>query len=164
MREPIRDELEATKERFHHLLQSISTDEFDRPSTNPAWTVAQVLFHMSVALRYLPSDIALIRRSGRIPKPPAFLFHTFNVWLARWGARKATHDSLAEQYDEAHARTIKALESIHVQEWQKGADYPGWDPMLDGRVTIEDLFHYPTRHFEAHAQEISQALHRNPEA
>jgi hypothetical protein len=154
MREAIRKELETTKARFHQLLQSIPEGDLTRKSTNPAWTVAQVLYHMSVALRFLPSDIALIRRSGRMPKPPAFVFHTFNVWLARWGARKASHDSLAAQYDQAHARTVEALESIEEDEWQKGADYPGWDPMLEGHVTIEELFHYPTRHFEAHAQEI----------
>lgn len=164
MREAIRLELEATKDRFHELLDSLSAEDLAKPSSNPAWTIAQVVYHMSVAPRFLPSDVALIRRSGRMPKPPAFLFHTLNVWLARWGARKATHRSLGDQYDKAHARTTEALATIREDEWQLGADYPGWDPMLAGYVTLEDLFHYPTRHFEAHAKEINQALRRDPEA
>jgi len=32
--------------------------------------------------------------------------------------------------------------------------------MLSGFVTIEDLFHYTTRHFHAHAAEIRAALGR----
>ena len=158
IREVIRQELEETREQFHQLLHAIPAEDFSRPSANPAWTVAEILFHMSVALRFLPEDVILIRRFGWLPRPPAFLFHRFNVWFTRRGARNATHRHLAEQYDRAHARTLQALETIQETEWTKGAQYPGWDPALSGHVTLEDLFHYPAHHFHAHRQDLETIL------
>jgi hypothetical protein len=158
IKESIRQELEETRAQFHQLLQSIPAADFARPSANPAWTVAEILFHMSVALRFLPEDVQFIRRFGWLPKPPAFLFHRFNVWFTRRGARNAIHPHLAEQYDQAHARTLQALDTVGETEWTKGAEYPGWDPALSGHVTLEDLFHYPTHHFHAHRQDLESVL------
>ena len=50
-------------------------EDLSRQSANPAWTMAQVVYHMSVAPRYLPSDVALNPQVGtdaqatRIPVP-----------------------------------------------------------------------------------------------
>ncbi len=152
-------ELEATRIAFHQLLQSIPADRFGAPTPNPAWNVAQMLFHMSVALKFLPADAALIRRSGRLPRYfPAFLFHWLNKQYTRWGGRRPTHAYLAAQYDQAHALTLAALRRVAADEWQKGAEYPGWDPMLNGFVSLETLFHYPARHFQAHAAEVQKAV------
>ncbi|MCA9941276.1 MAG: DinB family protein [Anaerolineales bacterium] len=151
-------ELEATRAAFHQLLASMPADRFPAPTPNPAWNVGQMLFHMSVALRFLPTDAALIRRSGKLPQHvPAFLFHWLNKQYTRWGGRRPTHAYLAAAYDKAHAHTLAALHSVEENEWEKGVDYPGWDPMLSGFVTLEALFHYPARHFQAHAAELRQA-------
>jgi hypothetical protein len=37
-------------------------------------------------------------------------------------------------------------------------DYPDWDPLLGGHVTLERFFHYIMLHFESHASDIRQAL------
>lgn len=160
--EALAQELEATRLAFHQLLQSIPANRFAAPTLNPAWNVGQMLFHMSVALKFLPADVALIRRSGRLPRyVPAFLFHWLNKQYTRWGGRRPTHAYLATQYDKAHALTLTALRRVAADEWQNGADYPGWDPMLSGFVTLETLFHYPARHFQAHAAEVQKAVGRD---
>lgn len=158
IKEHIKEELEGTREEYHRLLTSISEEDFLLPSANPAWSVAEILSHMSLAPRYISSDIVFIRRFAWIPKPPAVLFHTFNNWSTKRGARNATHDSLAEHYDVAHVRMIEALENIQDDEWTKGAEYPGWDPMLSGFVTLERLFRYPNEHFQAHKKELEVVL------
>ena len=157
-KERLRDKLEGTRREYHCLLQSISKDDFVKPSANQAWTVAEVLSHMSLAPRYISEDVTFIRRFTWIPKPPAGLFHAFNNWATKRGARNATHHSLAEQYDKAHERMTKTLEGIDDNEWSKGAEYPGWDPMLSGYVTLERLFDYPNQHFQAHAEELAEVL------
>ena len=152
-------ELESTRAAFHQLLQSVPANRFGAPTPNPAWNVGQMLFHMSVALKFLPADAALIRRSGRLPRfIPAFLFHWLNKQYTRWGGRRPTHAYLAAQYDKAHALTLAALRRVAADEWQKGMSYPGWDPLLSGFVSLETLFHYPARHFQAHAAEIEEAV------
>jgi hypothetical protein len=157
-RESIRVELEATRAAFHVLLASVPETQWRRPSANPAWTIGELLFHMTVALRFLPADIALIRRARWMPRPPAVIFNWLNVLYARWGARRAERASLARLYDEVHARAVAILGSMRDDEWDRGVTYPGWDSYLNGFVTIEKLFRYVTHHFESHAAEIRQLL------
>ncbi len=78
-------------------------------------------------------------------------------------ARRAqsTKESLAEAYDQAHARTLQVLESVKDEEWEYGAEYPDWGPLLGGHVALERLFHYIKVHFESHASDIRRALGKN---
>jgi len=156
VKEEIRKELEETRRRFNELLRSIPEESFSKPTENPQWNVGEVLYHMSLAVRNLPADARLIRRFGRIPAPPAFIFHRLNEWATRRGGRDATHETLAQAYDNGHERTLQAMEKIGDDEWSKGAQYPDWDPNLSGFVTLERLFHYPRVHFEAHAAELAR--------
>jgi hypothetical protein len=158
LRQEIRAELETTREAYHALLNSLSADDWRKPSGNPAWTVGQVIYHMTMAPRMLPSDVRMIRRGRRAPGLPAFIFDSLNVLVTRWGARKHTPQSVGQAYDAAHAAALAAFETIQDHEWAKGIEYPDWDPMLSGFVTIERLFRYLPLHFEVHAEQIRQAL------
>jgi len=158
IREQIRVELESTRQAFHGLLDEISVEDLTKSSLNPAWNIAEMLYHLSLAPRNLPSDVRLIRHLKWVPKFPAGPFNRLNVYLTRRGARNATKESLAEAYDQAHARTLQALESVKDEEWEYGVDYPDWDPLPGGHVTLERLFHYIKVHFESHAGDIRQTL------
>lgn len=160
LRDIIRAELEATRLAYHALLSEVPETDWPQPSSNPAWTIGEVLAHLILAPRMLFSDVVLIRRLGWLPLPPAFIFHRLNEYVTRRMARNATRQSLAAQYEAAHVRTLQALDSIHDADWMRSAQYPDWDPLLSGRVTLETLFHYPARHFEAHAAEIRTCLGR----
>jgi len=154
----LRDELESTRQAFHNLLGDVSENDFDKPSLNPEWTIGEMLYHMSLAPRGLPLDVRLIRHLKWVPKLPAGPFNRLNVYFTRRGARNVTRKSLGETYDQAHAETIKALESVKSDEWDLGVQYPDWDPMLSGYVTLEVLFHYIKRHFDSHEKDIRLAL------
>lgn len=160
----IRAELEATREAYHTLLSALTDEDWPRPSGNEAWTVGQLMYHMTIAPRMLPTDVRIIRRGGRAPRVPAFLFNGLNVLMTRWGARKWTRLTVGQAYDEAHAATLAVLETIQDDEWARGVEYPDWDPMLSGFVTIERLFRYLPLHFEAHAGQVRQGLGLDPPA
>ncbi len=160
--ENILAELEATRREFHDLARSIPPEKWRAPTDHPSWTVADILFHISMALRFLPGDVWLIRKIRRVPQFPGFLFHRWNDWYTRRGGRRSTPESVMQEYDAAHRRTLQALSTVRANEWKLGAVYPGWDPMLAGFVTLEDLFHYPARHFTAHAAQLKSALSDNP--
>jgi len=154
----IRAELEATRASFHELLLSIPEDYWNKPTSNPAWTVGELVFHMTVALRMLPEDVRLIRRLGWTPRPPASLFNWLNERLTRRGARGLTPEEVGEKYDAAHDGVLRLMDTIRDDEWGKGMDYPDWDPLLSGHVTLERLFHYPAQHFESHAEQLRNNL------
>ena len=154
----IRQELESTRQAFHDLAGSLSQEAWERDSVNPAWTVGALTFHITVGLQALPLDVWLIRHLGWLPLPPAGLFHRLNQWITRRGGRRHTPETVTEVYDRAHEQVLALLETIRPEEWDQALHYPDWDPLLSGRVSVEDLFHYPARHFAQHAAEISASL------
>ena len=154
LRQEIQAELEATRRSYQALLSAFDPGWLDRPSANPAWTQRETLFHLSMALRFLPSDISLLRRIRRVPRPPAFIFHRFNEIYTRFGARHKDLPALGGAYDEAHRDVLELLGTVTPGEWQIGTQYPDWDPLLSGFVTFERLFRYPRLHFEAHRPDL----------
>ena len=158
LREEIRAELEATRQAYHALLGSLSEEDWSKASGNPAWTVGQLMVHMTFAPRMLPADVKMIRRGGWMPNLPAFLFNWSNVLMTRWVARKETIGTVGVLYDAAHGNALEVLETIQDEEWGLGREYPDWDPMLSGYVTLERLFRYLTLHFEAHQEQVRQGL------
>ena len=162
-REALRAELEATRIAFHELLDRVPPALYDTPSDNPAWTVGQVLFHMSLAPRLLIQDVRLITKQSWLISMiskllPRALFDWLNKHYTRFGARHPSHDFFASAYNEAHAITLRALDAVTDVELGKGVVYPGWDPLLAGEVTVARLFHYVKIHFEAHAQQIEEQI------
>ena len=158
LREEIRAELEATRQAYHALLGSLSGEDWKKPSGNPAWTVGQLMVHITFAPRMLPADVKLIRRGGWMPNLPALLFNWSNVLMTRWAARKESVHTVGALYDAAHSNALGVLETIQDEEWSLGREYPDWDPMLSGHVTLEQLFRYLTLHFEVHQEQVSQGL------
>jgi len=157
IKDQLRIEIESTCQDFHQLLEEVPAELLDKPSLNPDWTIREMLYHMSLAPRNLPSDVRMIRHLKWVPKLPSGPFNRSNSYLTRRRARTLDKAPLAVKYDEAHERTMLALESIKDDEWAFGVEYPDWDPMLSGFVTLERLFHYIRLHFDAHAEEIKAA-------
>ena len=161
LREEIRAELESTRQAYHALLGTLSEEDWKKPSGNPAWTVGQLMVHMTFAPRMLPADVKLSRRGGWMPNLPAFLFNWSNVLMTRWAARKESVHTVGALYDAAHSNALGVLETIQDEEWSLGREYPDWDPLLSGFVTLERLFRYLVIHFEVHEEQVRQGLEKS---
>lgn len=162
-REMLLSEIEETRIRFHRLMNSIPDAAFAKPSGNAAWNIGEVLYHMSLAPRFLVEDVKMI--SGQrwlyrlVPVLfPKGLFDWLNAKLTSFGARNLTRQFLLDEYDKAHRKTLVALMKTGEDEFDKSLDYPDWDPLLSGTVTMERLFHYVKAHFDSHEEEIQRAL------
>ena len=161
IKDELRLELIQTREAYHSFLAEIPDDAFSKPSDNPAWTIGEVLFHMSLAPRFVTTDLKIIISRPWIAKifailVPRSLFDRLNDWYTRYGSRNLNRKFLAEQYDKAHERTIKSLEGLRDDDFQKSLRYPGYDPILSGDVTVERLYRYMKLHFESHAGQIRE--------
>jgi hypothetical protein len=163
----IKDELRAemidTHNAFHKLLAEIPDDAFSSPSDNPAWTIGEVLFHMSLAPRFMVTDLRVILAQAWLARMfailvPAALFHRLNEFFTRYGSRNLNRTFLAEEYDRAHQRAMQSLEALQEADFQKSLRYPGYDPLLSGNVTVERLYRYINLHFEAHERQIRESL------
>ncbi|MEZ4594147.1 MAG: DinB family protein, partial [Chloroflexota bacterium] len=110
-------EIEETRQRFHHLLASLPDSAFSQPSSNPAWNIGELLYHMSIAPKLMVADVTLILKRpfllNLLPKLfPERLFHWLNARLTRFGARNLNRQFLATEYDKAHERILQTFRRL----------------------------------------------------
>src|SRR5512134_1949019 len=94
IQETVRAELEATRDRFHSLLDSFSDEDFHRQSLNPGWTNGEILAHITFGFIILNILLPLARLWGKLPKGSSkwfagllnFFTEPFN-WFNALGAR-----------------------------------------------------------------------------
>jgi len=167
-RERLHQEIEATQQAFHSLLDSLPDGAFSQPSSNPAWTIGQVLYHMSIAPRLMILDVQMISGKRWIYRllpylMPKRVFNWLNVRLTRYGARHITRQFLSDEYDRAHTTILQVLDTLSEADFAKSLPYPDWDVLLSGEVTMEYLFGYIKRHFDSHKIQIEDAFDRRKE-
>ena len=85
---------------------------------------------------------------------PKSLFDWLNKIQTKYCARNFSREFLQSDYDKGHQATLKALGSLKESDFDKKLNYPDWDPLISGEVTLERLFCYVKLHFEAHAEQI----------
>jgi hypothetical protein len=66
IRDELQHEIEETRAAFHRLLADVPGSALTEPSDNPAWTVGEVLYHMSVAPALMVADVSLITEERRL--------------------------------------------------------------------------------------------------
>jgi DinB superfamily len=138
-------ELEATRSAFHALVEPLSEDQWQQKSPTSAWTVGEVLVHLTWALEQLPKEVASACRSRGMFNFPKRLADPLSYWRTRWTARNATRASIVRQYDSAMAAVIRALDEVKETDWALGAQFYG-----EGFYMVADLFHTPAQHFVEH--------------
>ena len=118
---------------------------------------------MSLAPRFMTTDLRIILTRPWLARMfaafvPVSLFDRVNDLYTRFGARNLNRSFLQEQYDRAHQRALKVLDTLQESDFQTSVLYPGYDPQLSGIVTVERLFRYLKAHFDSHAVQIRKRL------
>lgn len=166
LKQELAQEMENTRRNFHHLLDSVPEASYHHPSDNPAWTIGEVLFHMSLAPRFLTADLRLILGQSWIARligalVPKSLFDRLNEYFTRrWASRNMTREKLGRVYDEAHNQALRALENLNEEDFGRSLKYPDYDEMLAGIVSVEKLYGYITIHFKVHEEQIRKIIER----
>lgn len=164
--EELTQEMENTRQGFHHLLDSIPEAFYHHPSDNPAWTIGEVLFHISLAPRFLTADLRLILGQPWMAKllgalVPKSLFDRLNEhFTRRWASHNMTREKLGRAYDKAHVSAMDALNKLNEGDLGKSLEYPDFDELLTGVVTVEKLYRYISVHFKVHAEQIYKILEK----
>ncbi|HET9905850.1 MAG TPA: DinB family protein [Anaerolineales bacterium] len=171
-RQQILSELQMARATFHRLLDSLSNEDFYKPSLNPGWTNGEILVHMTFGFIIVNVLLPMARLWGWLPKGSskwfAWLLNAvtgpFN-WINELGARGQgkifTRTRIGTVYDRAYFSLLRKINSIKDEEWQRGMYYPTkWDPNFSEFMTLEKLFHYPVNHFNFHLTQISHGRER----
>ena len=163
LREEVARELETTRQDFHHLLDSVPEASYHHPSLNPAWTIGDVLYHITLGPPALRFEIWMIRHAHGLFQLAmndltSNIFNRVNAVFAR-RPKRITRQSLLKAYEAGHAGMMSSLKRTREDEFQKSIRYPkSFVAELAGEVTVESLFRYVRGHFEIHAEQIKIAI------
>lgn len=149
-RSALRAELEATGAQFRTLVTSISDTRWRQPCPGSAWTVCEVMVHLTWALEQLPAEVASARRGKGMFNYPAWFADPASYWINRWNARSATRESVVQRYDAAMGAVLATLDVVADGEWGVGANFYG-----HGFYTIESLLRTPAQHLAEHTAALA---------
>lgn len=162
LKENLARELEVTRQNFHHLLDSVPEALYVHPSDNPAWTIGDVLYHITLGPPAIRVEIWMIRYAP-------WIFKTLNNTTSKifnWGnalfanrTKRITRQRLSKAYEAGHAGLMSSLRRVREEDWGKSVNYPEvFVSELAGIVTVERLFRYVTLHFEVHKNQIETVI------
>ena len=174
-RDQIHDELRQRRETFHTILASSTAGELRRPSNGTRWNNQELLFHMLFGYMVVVVLLRMVKVLGLLPRTvsKAFAlllnastrpFNAINYWGSRLAAVYYNDRRMGAKFDRVAASLANALDRTRDASLRRGMHYPTrWDPFFKEYMTLADVFHYPTQHFDFHQRQLeldSAHIHR----
>jgi hypothetical protein len=160
-------EMDTARQAFHDLLKTADGSALARPSEGTRWTNEQLLYHMmfgylvvrvllvpvrafGVAPRWTSRAFAAVLNAGTVP------FHGVNYWGSVLGARVIPARRLAHRMDVVIAALQRQLAAETDSRLRRGMCFPiRWDPYFAPYMTLAQVYHFPTQHFEHHRRQLT---------
>jgi hypothetical protein len=165
-------ELDRVRDDYRELLDGATVAELRKPSRGTKWNNEQLLFHMLFGYLLVRNLRLLVWTFSRLPDTAsrrfaALLnrgtrpFHVINYWGSLFGARALGHARMERLMDRATSRLQRSLRNRSEQALARGMHFPeGWDPYFTDFMTLLDIYHYPTQHYDHHRRQLTLASAR----
>ena len=101
IKENLIQELENTRQNFHHLLDAVPEAAYVHPSDNPAWTVGDVLYHITLGPPFVRGELWLLCRATRFWQ---FMMNDVTARIFNWG-----NALFASATRSTRLRTVRAI-------------------------------------------------------
>ena len=136
-----------------------------RPGTR--WTNEQLLFHMLFGYLLVHNLQILVAVLSRLPRRVSKWFaatlnaatrpfHVVNYIGSLGGARVLGYAGMERLMDVAIRRLQRSVTAASENTLSRGMHFPtGWDPYFDDYMTVRDLYHYPTQHYDHHRRQLT---------
>ncbi|WKZ34605.1 MAG: DinB family protein [Anaerolineales bacterium] len=163
IKQELEQELDEAYERFLSLVELVPEPDYSLPSSNPAWTVGDILFHITLGPRALAFEVWMTLHARGLYKLamryfPSRMFNRLNAWFGS-RKRRISRQGLRKAYGKAHAVAQSRLRRVREEDLSTSVTYPkDYVSDLAGEISVERLFRYIKRHFEAHEREIRACL------
>ncbi|MCX4919958.1 DinB family protein [Streptomyces sp. NBC_00687] len=166
-REVVHAELRRASTTFHQLLDSANADDLFRRSSGTRWTNEQLLFHMLFGYIVVLALLPMVRAFGRLPPGASRAwsrlltastrpFDLINCWGAVGGVRVYDHRRMGAKFDHTIAALSRRLEAEPDSTLARTMHFPvRWDPFFKDAMTLEDVYRYPTQHFDFHRDQLN---------
>jgi hypothetical protein len=166
-REAICEELQRARVTFRRLVEEASPADLARQSSGTRWSNQQLLFHMLFGYLLMRPLFLLARLFGRLPAGASRVFaglldnatgpfHWVNYLGSCAGARFFPRRRMVAKLDQVTMAMEQRLRAETSARLRSGMHYPvRWDPFFKDFMTLADLYHYPTQHFDFHEQQLT---------
>jgi hypothetical protein len=166
-RRAIHDEMEQAKVQFHGLLGHASPADLRRGSQGTRWTNQELLFHMLFGYIVVKTLLRLVRIFGRLPDGSSRVFamilnsatrpfHVINYLGSCGGALVFRGKRLASKLDRTIDSLHRRLEAEDEAALHRVMHFPvGWDPYFKDVMSLADVYHYATQHFQHHRRQLT---------
>jgi len=166
-RSAVHRELEDAREMFHLLLATASDADLRRASNGTRWTNKQLLFHMLLGYLIIRALTTLVRLFGRLPDGASrayarvlnmatTAFDAVNYLGSRLGGNTLSTRRMEIMFDHVIAKLHRRLDTETATNLARGMHYPTrWDPFFRDYMTLADVYHFPTQHFEFHRRQLT---------
>lgn len=148
-------------------LAVATTADLRRRSNGTRWTNEELLLHMVFGYMIVRALLPLVHTISRLPKPAgkAFAallnagtrpFDVINYWGSRGAALFYNKRRMVRKLDKTINAITRRLEREGTRSLVRSMPFPDrWDPFFAPTMTINDVYAYPTLHFDFHAKQLS---------
>jgi hypothetical protein len=166
-RPTIHAELEQARSDLQHLVATVTPADLQRGTNGTRWTNQQMLWHMAFGYLIVRRLLPLVRLFGRLPDPfsRAFAavlnagtrpFHHINYLGSVGGALVFHGPRLTRQLDRTIDRLHRRLDAESDAALARRMHFPvGWDPFFRDTMTLEEVYHYGTQHYDFHRAHLT---------
>jgi hypothetical protein len=166
-RRDIDAELERVTADFHRLLDSATRAELGMPTNGTKWTNKQLLFHMLFGFIVVRALLPLVKGFGRLPPAASRTFaailnagtrpfHVVNYLGALPGGTVLSSRIVGRLMDSTIERLRRRLARESERTLELAMRFPiGWDPYFKEVMTVADVYHYPTQHYDHHRRQLT---------
>ena len=160
-------EMDTVRSMFRHVVESADVTGLARRSNGTRWTNEQLLYHMLFGYMVGRALLIIVKAFGRLPAGASrrfasgldrasVPFNFINYWGSVGGAKVFSAKRMANMCDRVVGSLQRHLERESERELQRGMRFPtGWDPFFKPYMTLADVYHYPTQHFDFHREQLS---------
>jgi hypothetical protein len=159
-------EFERARASFHALLESASEKDLARLSNGTRWTNRQLLFHMMFGYMVVRALLPLVKIINRLPDSGRVFaagldaattpFDVINYWGSCGGARIYSTQRMGRKFDAVIAALERRLAAEPNANMGRSMAFPvRWDPFFKSKMTLADVYHYPTQHFDFHKRQLT---------
>ncbi len=169
-RDQIFAELGRVRDDYRELLDTATVAELRKPTDGTKWNNEQLLFHMLFGYLLVRNLRLLVWSFSHVPDAAsrrfaALLdrgtrpFHVINYVGSLFGARVMGYARMERLMDRSTSRLQNSVRTQSERTLGLGMHFPeGWDPYFNDYMTLLEIYHYPTQHYDHHRRQLTLAI------